>query len=108
MTEAALQAQVIELARLCGWRVMHVRRSLGKGQQWTTATSIAGWPDLTLWHESRRKLLFIELKSEIGELSDEQTDVLTSLARAGQAVQVWRPSDWEHIQATLTGAACSA
>lgn len=42
-TEAQWQAQVLQLAGALGWRSMHVRRSIGKGHQWTTSTSCVGW-----------------------------------------------------------------
>jgi len=100
VTEADLQRQVIELAHLCGWQTMHVRRSIGAGQQWTTSTSIAGWPDLTLWRAGA--FLLVELKAERGRLTAEQHAVLSSLRAAGVDARCWRPSDWPEIEATLT------
>ena len=102
MTEAEWQEQVIELAHLLGWEHMHVRRSIGKGSKWTTATNVSGWPDLTLWSERHRMLLFVELKSDIGKLTPDQNEVHRSLQAAGQAVLVWRPADLPAVQRVLT------
>ncbi len=100
-TEAELQQQVVELARIAGWRVMHVRRSIGKGRRWTTATSVVGWPDLVLWRPGQ--FLAVELKTDTGMLTVEQAAVLDGLRAAGVDTRVWRPRDFDEIQATLTG-----
>ncbi len=100
-TEAELQALVIDLATACGWAAMHVRPSRVRGDQWATATSIPGWPDLTLLGHHRA--LFVELKSENGRLRPEQRDVINQLVDAGLDARVWRPSSWPEIEATLTG-----
>lgn len=105
MTEQQLQDQVVELALLLGWRVMHVRRSMkGENGGWLTATSIAGWPDLVLWH-SEHGILFRELKTDRGKLTTEQYDVLMSLRAAGGSAGVWRPSYWTDIESELKGEA---
>ena len=91
VSEAVFQAQVVELARILGWTVNHTRRSIGKGQKWTTATSVVGWPDLTLIGHGRA--LYRELKSERGKLTPEQVAVLQLLRVNGQDAEVWRPSD---------------
>lgn len=101
--EATFQAQVVELARILGWQVLHVRRSIGKGHRWTTTTSVKGWPDLFLWHP-RHGVLARELKTDTGKLTAEQEEVLASLCAAGVDAGVWRPVDFtEEIQATLAG-----
>ncbi len=96
LTEAQLQTAVIKLARDLGWGVtlsarksmleeaagfgvappeldgliFHPRYSLG---------SEPGWPDLTLVRRRDRRLLFAELKSERGALSQRQAEVLELL-----------------------------
>jgi hypothetical protein len=102
MTEEDFQAQVVQLAGLLGWRHMHVRRSIGKGRRWTTATNVTGWPDLTLWSARHNRLIFVELKSEHGRVSDDQAEVLASLRAAGCEVHVWRPSDLDTAQQILS------
>jgi hypothetical protein len=98
ITETDWQRQVVELARITGWRTMHVRRSRGKGRQWQTTTSCAGWPDLILW---RDRVIAAELKSERGHVTLEQANVLASLEHAGIEVHVWRPADLDTIVAIL-------
>lgn len=52
----------------------------------------AGFPDLTAVRGTR--LIFAELKRELGETSDKQDAWLEQLAATGHAeVYVWRPSD---------------
>lgn len=104
ITETAFQAQVLELAELLGWHGMHVRRSKVRGDRWATATSLAGWPDLFLWHEHQRRTIAAELKTDTGRPTLEQTAVLTSLARAGVETHVWRPRDFDTVERCLRGA----
>lgn len=101
-TEAEFQSQVIELARTCGWRTLHIRRSIGKGRRWTTTTSLVGWPDLVLMRPPR-DLLFIELKVPPHRLTPEQAELLCYLDRFEFATaRVWTPDDWDLIVDTLT------
>lgn len=100
--ERDFQAQVVELAGLLGWKVLHVRRSIGRrgGQSaYQTTTSIKGWPDLFLFKPGR--LLAVELKRQKGRLTDEQAECLRDLAAAGVPCEVWRPSDWDRIKEVL-------
>lgn len=123
MTEAQLQAAVINQARSLGWGttlsarkallaqvaeigveappldglIYHPRYSLG---------SEPGWPDLVLVRVRDRRLIFAELKAEKGRLSTRQAEVLELLEAAVATddhertetrplveVTVWRPSD---------------
>lgn len=102
ITEAEFQLQVTELADILGWRFMHVRRSIGKGARWTTATNVVGWCDLFMWHPEHARVIAVELKSEMGKPTPEQVSVLDSLRAAGLETYVWRPSDFDHLQAVLT------
>ena len=101
VSEASFQAQVIELAEWLGWRVMHVRTTVGRGGMHTTATSVVGYPDLTMWHEGQRRVLFAELKSDTGRATAAQLEVLDSLRAAGLEVHLWRPRDWDEITTVL-------
>lgn len=106
MTEAEFQAQVVQLAGLCGWRVMHVRKSIGRRggkSAWQTTTSIKGWPDLFLYHPGRGLHFAAELKSDDGPVSAEQKTVLAELNRAGCPAVVWRPKDWDAVEMMLVG-----
>ena len=101
MTEAEWQQQVTDLAHLAGWRVNHHRPTpAGRDRtRHTTATTIPGWPDLTLFRPGA--LLFRELKTDTGRLSNEQRQVLGDLKAAGADVGVWRPRDFADVQRTL-------
>lgn len=103
MTEAELQAAVIELAHACGWTVAHFRPARTE-QGWRTpvAADGAGFPDLVLAH-SERGVLFVELKADKGRLSIEQERWRDVLNDAGADWQCWRPSLWDHVVETLTG-----
>lgn len=102
ITEAEFQALVIDAAHALGWQHLHVRRSIGKGRKWVTATNVA-WPDLTLWSETQRRVVFAELKTDKGQLSVDQVRVLASLEAAGAEVRVWRPADFDLIVDDLRG-----
>jgi hypothetical protein len=92
MTEQELLDNVIELGHLFGWRIAHFRPAMTK-HGWRTAVSAdgAGWPDLTLVRGDR--IIFVELKSAKGRLSDEQQIWLDALMHVGK-VCCWRPVDW--------------
>ncbi len=83
---------------------MHVRRSRVRVDRVATATSVAWWPDLVLWHPTRRFFIARELKTNAGRLTAEQRQVLDELAACGVDVAVWRPSDWDVIERTLVTA----
>ena len=102
---AEFQRQVVELAGIYGWRVLHVRRSLGRrrgGAAWQTTTSIKGWPDLFAFHPVRGSVFAAELKSDTGRLTAEQKQVLAELEHCGIDTRVWRPADWDEVEAALT------
>lgn len=96
-SEAGFLAAVRELAARAGWLAYHTHDS---------RRSEAGFPDLVLVRRGR--MLLVELKAEGGRLTDEQQTWLAQLARvAGESagavdVHVWRPSDWQAIEALLT------
>ena len=91
VTEKAFLAQVLRLARLAGWLCFH---------PYDSRKSCAGFPDLTLVRES---LIFAELKSDTGKVTAEQQHWLDRLKAAGAEAHLWRPRDWEEIQARLLG-----
>lgn len=92
ISEAALQATVVELLNAFGYQHLHVRRSIGKVRKHVTATSIIGWPDLLAWRPGR--IVAMELKSDVGKVTPEQQAVLESLNAAGVESRVIRPADW--------------
>lgn len=100
-THVEFQQQVIDLAHYLGWKHLHVRRSIGKGKRWTTATNLVGWPDLLLWSASRG-FVAVEVKVGKDKATPEQVDVLASLAAAGARTMVVYPSDLDALAAVLS------
>ena len=82
LTERDFSQQVIELARLRGWKVYHT---------WSSIHSPAGFPDLVLTRKGR--LIFAELKSDKGKLTPAQEEWLASLRETAARVYEWRPTD---------------
>jgi len=70
--EAALEAKVIQLARMYGWLLMHPRAAYqpGAGKWLTPLSGDAGYPDLTMVRGTR--VIFAELKSDKGRLQPNQ------------------------------------
>ncbi len=86
MKEDELLTNVLELAKIKGWGAYHVRNSRAGVVQGDT-----GFPDLVL---VRKRLLFVELKTELGVISPDQEKWAKWLRIAGHVVRYWRPSDW--------------
>jgi len=58
-----------------------------------------GFPDLCLVREQR--IIFAELKSAKGKVSDEQFIWLENLGKTKAEVYIWRPVDREEIEEIL-------
>lgn len=90
-TEKAFQEQVLDLARLSGWRCYHTHDS---------RRSAPGFPDLVLCRPP--VIVFAELKTEVGKTRPEQREWLAALGGCGGVeARLWRPSDWKEIERTL-------
>lgn len=81
MLEKELQAQVVEMARVYGFRYYHTHDS---------RRSPGGFPDLVLVKEDR--LIFAELKTMKGPFRPGQREWLKALEPVAE-VYVWRPND---------------
>jgi hypothetical protein len=95
ITEKEFQRQVIDLARILGYVfIYHAQLS-----KW----SEKGWPDLVLVRvlPGRERIVYAELKSERGTLTDRQRVVIAYLQAAGAYVHVWKPSDFDTIAKVL-------
>lgn len=90
LTEARFQSQVVQYARLMGWRSYHTRDSRG---------SDAGFPDLVLVR--RPRVIFAELKADRGRLTDKQREWLAALTECAVESYLWRPTDWPEIERVL-------
>lgn len=83
LTEAQLQRNIIDAAQKLGWHVWHHRFSIGTKK---------GWPDLFLL-KGKRAIAW-ELKTDRGQVSEEQREALNLLWRAGIEACVIRPEQW--------------
>ena len=102
MKESYFQSQVIMLAKLYGWLVMHTRAVEIRPGVWKTPlTGHPGFPDLVLCHPRGQGLIFAELKADKGRLSTSQEIWLQALNEAGMEVHVWRPKDLDFISTRL-------
>jgi VRR-NUC domain len=89
VTEAELQAAVMDLARRYGWITYHVPDS--------RRVTARGCPDLIMINEAQARVMFAELKAPKGKLRPEQTFWIGVLTAAGIEVHVWRPSDLAEV-----------
>lgn len=98
--ERTFQSEIMYLARLTGWLVWHFndsRRQVAAGR-FVGDKDAAGFPDLVL---ARERVVFIEVKTLKGKLSDKQRRCIQALEDAGQEVYVFRPDDWDTIKRVL-------
>lgn len=94
MNESDFQAMVVELLRAMGYQHMHVRRSIGKGRKWTTATNVP-WPDLTIFGHGR--FLVRELKVDWkSKWQPGQREILDQLTACGVDAGVWMVADLDN------------
>lgn len=98
----AYQANITDAGKIMGWKFLHVRKSIGKGKQWQTTTSIVGWPDLFGFHPEHGTLA-IEVKVGKDKPTAEQLSCLHDLAAAGVRTLIAYPSDWDVVVAALAG-----
>jgi hypothetical protein len=101
-SEREFMGLLTEAAELLGWRWAHFRPAR-TAHGWRTPVSGplgAGWPDLVLTRDRDGRMLFAEIKSDHGKLSDEQSEVHEYLRRISRLhgwmqVVTWRPRDFE-------------
>jgi len=104
LTEAQFQHQVIDLAKILGWAT--VEDAVGElagliYHPQLSRWSERGWPDLALARRRDGRFLLAELKSEKGQLTPRQHQVISLLLACGLDVRVWRPSDLKEIAEVL-------
>lgn len=90
MTEREWQAKVVTY---CQW--LHLRYY----HTFDSRRSVAGFPDLVIVGPD--VVLYAELKSDKGRLTNAQMDWIASLQHADQLAYVWRPRDWDAVQVAL-------
>jgi hypothetical protein len=92
ITERDFLATVRGLAELLGWVCYHT---------WQSIHSPAGFPDLVLVKPPR--VIFAELKAGNRQPTPAQERWLNLLRECtGVEAYLWRPEDWEQIQAILS------
>jgi hypothetical protein len=84
MTEKEWSAQFKQLFELYGWKGYHPYLSIH---------SERGWPDWSLINLAQKRVIFVELKTEKGKLSESQIRWQGYLASCGQEWYCLRPSD---------------
>lgn len=89
-TKAAFRAEVINLAKLQGWRCWYVSSG---------GRSCAGWPDLVLIR--RPRIVFLELKAERTPVTADQKSTIAALRSCGLQAHIVRPSEAQKIERLL-------
>jgi hypothetical protein len=100
LSESDFLDTIIDVAYFYGWKPYHVRAAWSKKGWRTPIKGDKGFPDLVLARPPR--VIFAELKSDVGKLSREQNiwrDCL--LACPGVEYYVWQPSMWAVINGVL-------
>ncbi len=103
LNEKDFQRQVTDLAEILGYEWVHFRPAQ-TSRGWRTPVSGPlgkGWVDLVLVRARDGRLIFAELKAELGKTSPDQEHVLAVLRSAGCEAVVWRPSQWDEIAKEL-------
>jgi len=100
ITESDFTRQVIDLAHVYHWKVAHFRAAMTK-HGWRTPVQAdgKGFPDLVMVRKNR--LIFAELKSEKGKMSDEQIEWACVLRATTIEIYDWRHSQFQSIQQVL-------
>lgn len=95
MTEAELQATIVDACRLLGYRVAHFRPARTAHGWRTPMTGDAGFPDLVCARPGRAFAL--ELKTARGRLGPGQAEWLQALHGATVHAQVVQPATLDEI-----------
>lgn len=103
-SEKEFQNAVVDYAHLNGWLVHHARAAQVREGKWVTPIQgDAGFPDLVMARYG--KIVFAELKSKKGRLSQAQKEWRDIIDTAVDQDRLfwfeWRPSDWDEIEQTL-------
>lgn len=102
-TEKSFQSAIVDLAIVHGWHVHHALPAQIRPGVWRThVMGNTGFPDLVLAHP-KRGILFVEIKTVRGRLTNGQKSWMDALKAGGADAQVWRPEDWSYIQQRLAG-----
>jgi len=88
--ESDVQRAIVQALSYAGWLVMHIPNQSTRGRQrW--AGLMPGAPDLVA--VKRGRVVFLEVKTEKGKVSEKQTEVHDLLRLHGMEVRVVRGID---------------
>jgi hypothetical protein len=101
LSEADFLRQVLQLAKLRGWRTAHFRPLRTANGSWRTAVQGdgAGFPDLLLLRGTR--IIAAEMKVGKGKVTPEQDKWIKAFLDAGASAYVWYPENWKDIERIL-------
>lgn len=101
MTERDLTSQVLQLARLRGWRSAHFLPARTSSGGWHTAVQGdgVGFPDLVLVRKG--VVIVAELKVGKNRPTPEQTAWLEAFRQAGVMAYLWTERHWSEIERVL-------
>jgi SAM-dependent methyltransferase len=88
LPESAFQQQVVDIATRLGYKHFHVHDS---------RRSDPGWPDIVFAHDDKGRLVFVEIKSDDGEASPEQTAWHDTLAKCDMEIYLVYPRHLDEI-----------
>ena len=92
-TEADLREQIRTLCKLYGWLMYFT---------WNSRNSPSGFPDLVLVNPRQGRVIFAELKTDKGRLTQQQDEWIGALRMCEQSeVHIWRPDDITEIARIL-------
>lgn len=86
VTHAQLQDSVVDTATRLGYSHFH---------PYDSRRSDPGWPDLVLVHPGKKRVVFMEIKTEDGVITPAQTQWHDDLAACDQEVYVVFPEHWD-------------
>jgi len=92
ITEKVWTAQFRQLVKTFGWEAYHT---------FFSRFSERGFPDFVLYNTAQKRVMFVELKTETGKLSEHQERWRDGLLACGQEFYCWRPSDFDKTAAIL-------
>jgi hypothetical protein len=98
ISEREWQNHVCRIATLRGWRYYHPPDNRPVNGQ--IQKIVSGFPDLCLIKNNR--MVFAELKREMGIVSAEQEEWIDAIKKCGIEVYVWRPSNLHELVAILS------
>lgn len=100
MLEREFATQVEHLLTLFGWTWKHDEPAVRQSGTWATSfRGDRGFPDYIAVRDGR--LIFAEIKNELGRVSKHQQHWLEQLEATSTEVYLWRPKDLQQIKEVL-------